>query len=114
MTESTVPVGLKIRVLTTIEDGETHHEIIRENHFFGTVEDFVTVGHQRGLFVSREIFKQEIAEARGCITMALKVLDGRIREFPEDDTSDECMALCEVEKEVQNTLHHLNKIFIGE
>lgn len=63
MSKSPLPAGLKIRVLTTIEDGEITQETLHDDHLVATASDFITVAHQTGFIVSRNLFKREWADA---------------------------------------------------
>lgn len=63
MTKQLLPPGLKIRVLTTIEDGEVTQEALHDGQMVATASEFITVAQQVGLLVSRKTFKQEWADA---------------------------------------------------
>lgn len=111
MTNSPLPAGTKIRVLTTIAGGVTTHETISDDKFFGTLEDFVLAAHQQGIFITHKAAEPDVKEIRRGIEKAMHTLDEWIKQFPDDDASDECMALCEVETRLSDIRFHLNKIF---
>lgn len=48
MADSPLPAGIKIRVLTTIENGQVHHEMIGENQIFATLEEFSEMSRRIG------------------------------------------------------------------
>jgi hypothetical protein len=114
MANSPLPAGTKIRVLTTIEDGVATHETITDDKLFGSLDDFLLVGHQQGFFITHKAAELDVKKIRGGIERALRVVDELIKDFPENDTSDECMALCEIDEEIRDIRHHLNKIFTEE
>lgn len=114
MTSSPLPAGTIIRVLTTIKDGVTTHETITDDKIFCTMEEFVLAAHQQGFFITHKAAEPDVKEIRRSIEIAIRVTDGLISEFPEDDKSDKCMALCEIGDEIRDIRYHLNKIFPEE
>lgn len=74
MNKSPLPPDLKIRVLASIEDGEITQETLQDDHLVATAPDFITVAHQAGIIVSRNMFKHEWANALSQANDAQKVL----------------------------------------
>lgn len=111
MAKSPLPKNLKIRVLTTIENGEVQQEIVRDDALVCTLKEFVMTSHDLGCFITHKSAEPDVKEIRSCAKEATQILDTLISKFPDGDTSDECMKFREIDAMVQDIRYHLNKIF---
>lgn len=111
MAESLLPAGLKIRVLTTIENGAVIQEALRDDQLVATTAEFITAAHHAGLVVSRKILKREWADAISLANYARELL---IAQDSVKTTDQDRQQLWQIIELVSETISSLKKINTGE
>lgn len=111
MTNSPLPAGMKIRVLTTIENGVTTHEAVSDDAEILSLREFVTLARQAGYFVSKHhpVTLQE--KALKGIKMMQKIISEGLEDLDEIDVAS---TLCELHEEVMDIERQLKELSPGE
>lgn len=114
MTNSLLPAGTKIRVLTTIENGVTTHEAISDDVEFLPLSEFVTLARQVGYFVSKHhpVTLQKKAFER--IEMMRKIISEGLEALEGPEGIDITATLCELHEEVMDIERQLKELSPGE
>ncbi|WP_336285484.1 hypothetical protein [Citrobacter arsenatis] len=111
MTNSLLPAGTRIRVLTTIENGVTTHETISDDADILPLKEFVTLARQAGYFVSKHHPVTLQKKALKQIEMMRKIISEGLEDL---DGIDVVSTLCELHEEVMDIERQLKELSPGE
>ncbi|MDK9583184.1 hypothetical protein [Lelliottia wanjuensis] len=114
MTKSLLPPGLKIRVLTTIENGEVTQEVVSDDRMVLSVADFITVAHRAGLLVSRKVVNSSLSSVFARIEMVQKIISEGLENLNGLEGIDITATLCELHEEIMDIESQLKELSPGE